>query len=470
MADQTNTGVPEHGSLIPESAATARPAAPQTTPPAKRSLIASINDAEVGTLDADNDIWAFTYLPAWRQRADSYGLSPALPLIDETCRDGSTRRSVQWYFDNLLPEEGQRTLLARDAAIRNEADAFALLAHYGAESAGSVTLVPPGAAQPNTLTERRLTDEALQARIDALPRVPLTHDAPKRMSLAGAQHKLAVVLRGDALYEPAGPAPSTHILKPNHQDTDDYPHSVINEWFVMKLAAKVRLDVPAVHRRYVPSPVYLVDRFDREERLGSWRRLHSIDACQLLDLARTFKYEQGSVEQLASIAARCRNQASARTRLFSWLVFNVLVGNSDAHLKNLSFLVSHDGIQLAPFYDLLSVAAYGTPSYQKGDWPGRAAFAWDVLDARHYADFDRALMLRAADVLGIARKTAERLLDTFAGTIAKAAADLYAQVEAENAALLAANPALAATLGGELTCLRVIRHTIIAEMVQKLSK
>jgi serine/threonine-protein kinase HipA len=437
---------------------------------AHRDLVASINDVEVGTLNADDDIWSFTYLPSWRERGDGYALSPALPLDADAIRDGSTRRPVQWYFDNLLPEEGQRTLLARDAAIRNEADAFALLAHYGAESAGSVTLTVPGATPQAAITERRLTDDALQTRIDALPRVPLTHDALKRMSLAGAQHKLAVVLRDDALYEPAGHTPSTHILKPNHQDTDDYPHSVINEWFVMKLAAKVRLDVPAVHRRYVPSPVYLVDRFDREEQKGAWRRLHSIDACQLLDLARTFKYEQGSVGQLATIAARCRNQASARTRLFSWLVFNVLVGNSDAHLKNLSFLVSHDGIQLAPFYDLLSVAAYGTPSYQKGDWPGRASFAWDVLDARHYADFDRALMLRAAEVLGIARKTAERLLDALVGGISKAAADLYAQVEEENAVLLAARPALAATLGGELTCLRVIRHTIIADMVRRLEK
>jgi serine/threonine-protein kinase HipA len=116
------------------------------------------------------------------------------------------------------------------------------------------------------------------------------------------------------------------------------------------------------------------------------------------------------------------------------------------------------------------VAAYGTPSYQKSDWPGRASFAWDLLDARHYADFDRALMLRAADVLGIAKKTAVRLLDALVSGIAKAAADLYAQVEEENAALLAARPALAATLGGELTCLRVIRHTIIAEMVRRLEK
>ncbi len=97
----------------------------------------------------------------------------------------------------------------------------------------------------------------------------------------------------------------------------------------------------------------------------------SFDRClpQSLDFARTFKYEQGSVERLADLAARCRNQAAARTRLFSWLVFNVLVGNADGHLKNLSFLVSREGIELALFYDLLSVATYGTASYQKTDWP-----------------------------------------------------------------------------------------------------
>ncbi|SAL21162.1 HipA N-terminal domain-containing protein [Caballeronia humi] len=104
---------------------------------AHRNLVASINAVEVGTLNADDDIWSFTYLPSWRERGDGYALSPALPLDGEMVRDGSTRRPVQWYFDNLLPEEGQRTLLARDAAIRNEADAFALLAHYGAVMASS---------------------------------------------------------------------------------------------------------------------------------------------------------------------------------------------------------------------------------------------------------------------------------------------------------------------------------------------
>lgn len=452
----------------------------QTGAAPRRSLVASINGAEVGLLQDQSDIWSFTYAEGWRVRPDGYPLSPALPLQDEALRDGSSRRSVQWYFDNLLPEQGQRALLARDANIRNEADAFALLAHYGAESAGSVTLLPAGPAHADGVKAplspagetglRLLSDVDLERRIAALPRLPLTHDALKRMSLAGAQHKLAVVLRDDGLFEPAGATPSTHILKPNHQDQSDYPHSVINEWFVMSLAARLRLDVPAVHRRYVPSPVYLVDRFDRIERDGEWLRRHSIDACQLLDLARTFKYEQGSIEQLATIASRCRNQAAARTRLFSWLVFNVLVGNSDAHLKNLSFLVSHEGIQLAPFYDLLSVAAWSTPMYQKSDWPRNVSFAWDVLGARYFDDLDRTLLLQAAEPLGLAHRTAERLLDALVDNVVQSAADLYTKVEAENAALALERPELNAVLGGELTCLRVIRHTVIADMVRKLAR
>jgi serine/threonine-protein kinase HipA len=376
---------------------------------------------------------------------------------------------VQWYFDNLLPEEAQRTLLARDAGIKNEADAFALLAHYGAESAGSVALLPPGKASETTEALRPLPDVTLDERIKNLPRVPLTHDALKRMSLAGAQHKLAVVFKNGELFEPGGNTPSTHILKPNHQVRDLYPHSVINEWFVMSLAARLGLPVPRVHRRYVPSPVYLIDRFDRTPDGTRWQRLHTIDACQLLNVARTYKYDQGSVEKLAQLAAQCRSPAVARAHLFSWLVFNVLVGNSDAHLKNISFLVSHEGIQLAPFYDLLSEAAYGTKTFGKPSWPDAHPFAWPILDVTFYGDSSRALLIRAGETLGIAARTAERRLDALVSDIGPAADALYSQVENENKDIIARWPELGGTLGGELQCLRVIRHTIIADMVKQLS-
>ena len=432
-----------------------------------RSLRASINQMEVGTLQEVAGLWSFQYGAGWLGNPRGFALSPHLPLTAETLLDGASKRPVQWYFDNLLPEEGQRILLAGDAKL-DAADAFGLLAWYGAESAGSVTLLPPEAAPQLAEPLRPLPDDALEARIRQLPKAPLTHAAIKRMSLAGAQHKLAVVLHDDALFEPAGATPSTHILKPDHPD-EDYPHSVINEWFVMKLAKRLGLDVPEVHRRYVPSPVYLIDRFDRISDDQGWQRRHVIDACQLLGLDRSFKYSQGSMESLAVLANACRSPAVARARLFGWLVFNVLVGNSDAHLKNLSFLVSHEGVQLAPFYDLLSVATYDSAAFDKKGWPTQTQLAWPILGVRHFSDINSGLLLEAGASLNLAKGTAQRLLENLRSRAVQEAEALYAEVEAENAKIASARPELSATMAGESRCLRAILHTVLKEMAKKIA-
>ena len=431
-----------------------------------RSLRASINQQEVGSLQEVAGLWSFQYTPDWLANPKGFALSPHIPLSAQPLLDGASQRPVQWYFDNLLPEEDQRVLLAKDARL-DAADAFGLLAWYGAESAGSVTLLPPEAAPQTIELLRPLPDDALQARIRQLPKSPLTHAAIKRMSLAGAQHKLAVVLEDGALFEPAGATPSTHILKPDHPDAD-YPHSVINEWFVMRLARRLGLDVPEVHRRYVPSPVYLIDRFDRVAGAQGWQRRHAIDACQLLGLDRSFKYTQGSLESLAALANACRSPAVARSRLFGWLVFNVLVGNSDAHLKNLSFLVSHEGVQLAPFYDLLSVATYDSPAFDKSGWPAQTQLAWPILGVRHFSDIRRGLLLEAGVALNLVKGTAERLLENLRSRIVSEAEALYAEVEAENARIAHARPELAATMAGESRCVRAISHTVIKEMARQI--
>lgn len=432
-----------------------------------RSLRALINQTEVGVLQEMAGLWSFQYTADWLGNPQCFALSPHLPLAANALLDGASRRPVQWYFDNLLPEEGQRTLLAGDAML-DAADAFGLLAWYGAESAGSLTLLTSDAALESAEPLRPLLDNALEARIRQLPKAPLTHGAIKRMSLAGAQHKLAVVLQNGMLFEPAGATPSTHILKPELPD-EDYPHSVINEWFVMRLAKRLGLDVPDVHRRYMPSPVYLVDRFDRVPETQGWQRRHAIDACQLLGLDRSFKYSQGSMESLAALANACRSPAVARSRLFGWLVFNVLVGNADAHLKNLSFLVSHEGVQLAPFYDLLSVATYDTPAFDKTGWPTQTQLAWPILGVRHFSEINHVLLLEAGAALNLAKGTAARLLENLRSRAVQEAQALYAEVEAENARIVQARPELSATLAGESRCLRVILHTIIKEMTKRLA-
>ncbi|MFY8016713.1 MAG: HipA N-terminal domain-containing protein, partial [Inhella sp.] len=84
-------------------------------PAGGRRLNIFINQEQLGTLHEDNDLWTLAYLPQWRDRPGSFDLSPALPRSQLLHRDGATLRPVQWYFDNLLPEEKLRELIAADA-------------------------------------------------------------------------------------------------------------------------------------------------------------------------------------------------------------------------------------------------------------------------------------------------------------------------------------------------------------------
>lgn len=175
------------------------------------------------------------------------------------------------------------------------------------------------------------------------------------------------------------------------------------------------------------------------------------------------------MENLAALANACRSPAVARSRLFSWLVFNVLVGNSDAHLKNLSFLVTHEGVQLAPFYDLLSVATYGTAAFDKKDWPLETQLAWPILGVRHFSDVNRALLIKAGASLNLAKGTAERLVEHVRSRAVHEAETLYAKIEAENAPIAQLNPDLSATMVGEARCIRAIIYTVLKEMAKQIA-
>lgn len=428
-----------------------------------RELHAFIDERPVGVLREEGDVWAFTYDSAWLRNSEAFALSPALPRQEATLVDGASERPVQWYFDNLLPEEGLRTVYAREARLGSE-DAFGLLAFFGAESAGSLTLLPRGASPATAGGRRELVDAVLSRRIRNLPRIPLIHDAPKRMSVAGAQHKLLVVFDGERLYEPLPGDASTHILKPDHPD-ETYSSSVINEYFAMRLARAAKLPVPSVFRRYVPEPVYLVERFDRVRHGSAVRRLHAIDSCQLLNRARTFKYAAAHLDSLHAISDACRSPAAARLWLYRWLIFNLLVGNADNHLKNISAMVSAGGIELAPAYDLLSTAVYGTRAFSEpAIWPD-IELALPLPGAARFSDVTRERVRLGADQLGVPRPIAERELGRLVSTVPSAARTLIGAIESENARFPA--PARG-FFAGELRLLRTIEHVVIGDMARRL--
>jgi serine/threonine-protein kinase HipA len=443
-----------------------------------RSLKVYSNARLVGWLTETNDIWQFEYAAEWVAWGRSWDISPPIPRAAGRIIDGSTLRPVQWFFDNLLPEDRMRSAIAAKAQIA-EADAFALLEYMGAESAGSLVLLPPAAKMPEEQGTIPLSDEDLDHRILNMSKVPIASTSPKRMSLAGAQHKLLVNWDGAQLAEPLGLTPSTHILKPEHLSAD-YPHSVINEYAMMQLAARVGLSTPGVWRHYCAQPVYIVERFDRQPQhtknpmrgpLGTDKlaidRLHVIDTCQLLNKAHTFKYTQANLDTLGAVVYATRNRLATRLGLYRWLVFNILIGNNDNHLKNISMMVDADGISLAKTYDLLSTGVYRTGEYlnEGARWPD-IDLAIPLPGQPRFAQVTREGLVTAGLELGAPPSICNREIDTITKRIGPELERIIADIEAENAQMPENTRRFH---GGELRLLRAIRYVVVANMLKQLA-
>ncbi|MCC5641269.1 type II toxin-antitoxin system HipA family toxin, partial [Nostoc sp. CHAB 5844] len=207
-----------------------------------------------------------------------------------------------------------------------------------------------------------LDDAGIVRILDALPNRPLlAGEEGLRLSLAGAQSKVPVVVIDGRIALPLPGQPTTHILKP---PIARFKGTTENEAFVMSLAAAIGLDVAPVEARTVEGrPFLLVERYDRvRDNLGVMHRIHQEDFCQALGVPPESKYasEGGPTfkdcfELLRRVSAR---PATDIAKLLDAAIFNLIVGNADAHGKNYSILYDGQGPRMAPLYDLLSTVAY----------------------------------------------------------------------------------------------------------------
>jgi serine/threonine-protein kinase HipA len=200
-----------------------------------RTLDVYLHTGLVGHLmqDQGGDM-SFQYAESWLQSPGAIPLSHSLPLRPERFR----RKECRGFFAGILPEQAKREMVARNLGISARND-YAMLERIGGECAGAVTFLPHGEPMPDRhYGYRDLSDEELAAILKELPRRPLlAGEKDIRLSLAGAQDKLAVRLEGGAISLPLGGAPSTHILKPNVQQFEGV---VFNEVFCMRLATARR--------------------------------------------------------------------------------------------------------------------------------------------------------------------------------------------------------------------------------------
>lgn len=315
----------------------------------------------------DHGLLLFEYDESWLERPGPLPLSYSLPLRKEQFRGEECRG----FFGGILPEEEKRELIARNLGISARND-YAMLEQIGGECAGAVTFIPHGEMLPDKNHQyRKLSNEALAGILRELPRRPLlAGEEGIRLSLAGAQDKLAVHVSADQISLPLGGAPSTHILKPA---IERFEGVVFNEAVCMKLAAAVGLPTAEVEFRQVDGIDYLlVERYDRRPRTTPMgqipERLHQEDFCQALGIPSEIKYQSEGGPSLKQCFALLREVSRVPLidlqHLLDAVIFNVLIGNHDAHGKNFSLtyaegtLITGHDVRLAPFYDLVSTVYY----------------------------------------------------------------------------------------------------------------
>jgi len=326
-------------------------------------LTITMADKLVSTVwvDSMQDTYSFEYSDEWKQ--NGFAVSPHLKLT-EPLQSGVIRR----FLENLIPEGKGLEDIANFAHISKN-NTFALIKAIGYDTSGA--LLFGELPQKYEAIFREIKEPELAERIEEMEaRSIAVWDKKERLSLAGVQEKLPVILKDEKIGLGDGALSSTHIMK---FQTKKHVNIVVNELFCMNLAKKVNMNVAEVALyRFNKHPVLMVKRFDRVYKEESVERLHVIDGCQMLDLSPSYKYERNfgsgrdvkdirqgaSFSKVFNSASLCDVPAKAKLDLLTWAMFNLVIGNSDAHGKNLSYFINEKYITLTPFYDILCILVH----------------------------------------------------------------------------------------------------------------
>ena len=372
------------------------------------SLKVYLNDIQVARLTDDNGVMALTYLPDYAANVRNEPLSHTLPLRLEPYG----HREIEPFLSGLLPDDIIRTRIGRILQIPRDYT-FGLLKAIGGECAGAVAFFAEGDGPVSAEGRfRRLSDDEAGEILDSLEKKPLdVGEDGFRISGAGAQDKLIACWRDGTVELPLDGTPSTHIIKTAIRD---YPDSVENECFSMKLAQACGLNCANCQIAQIGGKRrYVCERYDRIVADGAVRRLHQEDFCQLLRVDPRRKYEVLGGPGIADALSLMRELSltAADTQEFlRRIIFTFLVGNGDAHGKNISVLYQGRKVALSPMYDVMSTAVYPDVSRRMAmKIDGEYAFKW----------ITRGKFLRQAESLGLAPRMMAREIDHMVRRIVK---------------------------------------------------
>lgn len=321
------------------------------------------NSTLVGEIDfnmIDNN-YSFSYNEQWVM--NGFELSPTLKF------DSIKKNAIKHFVENLLPEGKGLDEVSQFFHI-SKANKFAILKALGLDTSGGLIFLPYKTYKVDT-SFRKIEKSELEERIAKKETLPIIMwDDKPRLSIAGVQEKLPLLLIDDMIGIGEGELCSTHILKFNKKGEN----VTLNEYVSLKLSEAVGLKVAKVEYKNISNEhVLFVERFDRKIiNSKKVERTHVIDGVQALGLPVSYKYERvyGSKDELKdyregvswkklfNLSDEAVIPIVFKEQLIKWNIVNLCIGNSDAHGKNISFFVHKNGLEISPFYDIVNVTMY----------------------------------------------------------------------------------------------------------------
>jgi len=333
---------------------------------------------KVGTLDmaANEPFYGFTYDSHYLSSNAAMRLSLSLPLSDARF----SGIQAQPFFEGLLPEGDARDAISRRLGI-SRSNSVSLLSALGRDCAGDISVIQeeqngesPSAFDSEGGTQAYLPLERGISWIAEHPYDEVERlQVETRLSLAGKQSKVALYHQQGASIEegwyiPSPGFPSTHIIKPGLLELQ-YPYITLNEFLCLRAAKSCGIQTVDADILFPKNPVLITKRYDRlfsDVTVGglySVNRIHQEDCCQACGIISDMKHEHDGGPGFKSVrdllVRHTKLPIGDITSLVKWGLFNYLIGNCNAHAKNISVIHNVDGtISLAPAYDLVCTTIY----------------------------------------------------------------------------------------------------------------
>lgn len=261
---------------------------------------------------------------------------------------------VKTWLEGLLPEGNARTNRAMDFGIGYD-DTFALIRALGRDTAGAAVFAPVDTDAPERTGHYEAIElsEVAQKLRDADRHSPSEPGETRDSStLPGMVPKITLHREADQWMACKDGAPSTWIIK--RAPDGDYADT---ESLCLDLAGRVGLtNIRTEMLELEDQRAIAVSRYDRRPN-DPWSRIHQEDLAQATGLNtddpnRKFQWG-GKMPSLKHAADVLEYDGASRDGLLALATFSVLVGNSDMHAKNISFLRHPDGLtELSPAYDI----------------------------------------------------------------------------------------------------------------------